>query len=346
MSRAHGAAYGGGPPGECVSVLVIGASGFLGVHVVDALRALGVEPRCGQRSTAPRLALQSRGLRAERVDLDDPALAHHLAGAEVVVHAGAHYPRSSLDRAGTLAVGRRQTRALLDAAASAGVRRLVYVSSTATVAPAPAGPSDESHVFAAAPGFGVYHDLKWEMEALVAAERRFETVIACPSGCLGAEDRRVGTCALLLAVARGLDPIHPDGLVSLVDARDVGAAVARLATMPAPPRRVILSGHDVGLHALLVALSARYGTRPPSSPLPAPAARAWADAAEAEAEATRARAPLPRELVDLVLHGRPLDTALAASALGARWRPLADTLDTFDAWARRQRLLPPTPEPT
>lgn len=326
-------------------VLVLGASGFVGVHVVDALRALGVEPVAAQRSVAPRLGLRTRAVATVRVDLDDPALADRLAGADVVVHAAAHYPRTSLDRAGTLAVGRRQTRALLDAAAAAGVRRLVYVSSTATVAPAPSGPSDESHVFPRAPGFGVYHDLKWEMEALVGAERRVETVIACPSGCLGAEDLRVGTCALLIAAARGLDPIHPDGPVSLVDVRDAAAVIARLATMPSPPTRVLASAHDVGLHALLVGLAARYGTRPPSPPLPPVAARVWADAAEREAEATGGRAPLPRELVDLVLHGRPLDTRRAAAILGAPWRPLAETLDTFDRWARRQRLLP-TPEPT
>ncbi|MDP2304718.1 MAG: NAD-dependent epimerase/dehydratase family protein [Pseudomonadota bacterium] len=327
-------------------ILVLGASGFIGVHVVDALRALGVEPLCAQRSPAPRIALRSREATVVRIDLDVPTLAEHLAGFDVVVHAAGHYPAHSLDRAGTLARGLRQTRALLDAVATAGVARLVYVSSTATVARSSDGaPSDESHVFAEPPGFGVYHDLKWEMEAVVARERRFETVIACPSACLGAEDRRIGTCALLLAMARGADPLHPDGLVSLVDVRDVGAAIARLATMPEPPRRVLLSGHDIDLHALLCALALRYGAPPPSAPLPAKAALAWADAAETYAEATGTRAPLPRELVDLVLHGGPLDTRLAVTRLGARWTPLADTLDTFDRWARRQRLLPPPRSP-
>jgi dihydroflavonol-4-reductase len=327
-----------------VRVLVIGASGFIGVHVVDALRALGVEPRCGQRAAAPRRALRARGLDAERIDLDDPDLAGRIGDAEVVVHAAGHYPRTSRYAAAALATGRRQTRALLDACASAGVRRLVYVSSTATVARRNGRPSDERDVYPRAPAFGVYHALKWEMEALVARERRVATVVACPSGCLGAEDLRVGTCALLLAAARGLDPIHPDGLVSLVDVRDAAAGIARLATMPAPPARVLLSGHDVGLHGFLTVLAERYRTPPPSPPLPAEAALAWADAAEAAAEPAGGRAPLPRELVDLVLHGRALDTSLATSALGVRWRPLDETLDTFDAWARRARLLPPTPE--
>ncbi len=330
-------------------VLVLGASGFVGVHVVDALRGLGVEPLCAQRSAAPRLGLRSRNATVVRVDLDDTTdgLAEALRGIDVVVHAAGHYPADSRDRAGTLARGRRQTRALLDAVAASGARRLVYVSSTATVAPAPGGgPSDETNVFDGPPGFGVYHDLKWEMEALVAAEDRFETVIACPSACLGAEDRRVGTCGLLLAVARGAEPKHPDGLVSLVDVRDVGAAVARLATMPDPPRRVVLSGHDIGLHDLLALLARRYGRPPPSAPLGPEEALAWADAAEASAAATGTRAPLPRELVELVLHGRPLATGLAATRLDARWTPLTVTFDTFDRWARRQRLLPPSPEPT
>jgi hypothetical protein len=45
-----------------------------------------------------------------------------------------------------------------------------------------------------------------------------------------------------------------------------------------------------------------------------------------------------------VVHGVALDASQSARALGLRYRPLADTLDAFDAWALRLGLIPAAPE--
>lgn len=326
--------------------LVLGAAGFIGLNLVDALRAEGIEPRCGRRRRTNVLPLRSRKVAMVPADLDDPAsLDAAMAGCDVVFHCAGHYPRHSLDRDAAFATGLGQTERLLDAAVRSGVRRVVYVSSTSSVAPNPdGGPSDERHVFPTSPGHGVYHDLKWEMEQRFLAERRVDVTVACPSACIGAWDLRVGTSALLVALARGMDPRHPEGVVSLVDTMDVGRALVALGRHAAPPRRVILSGESRSLHGLLVAVAERYRVPPPSPPLSADAALAYADAEEARAAREGGRAGLSREIADLIVHGVPLDARLAETALGMRWTPLATTLDTFDEWARRMRLIP-TPEP-
>lgn len=323
--------------------LVLGAAGFLGLNLVDVLRDAGVEPRCGRRKRTNVLPLRSRKVAMVHADLDDAeSLVGAMDGCDVVFHCAGHYPRHSLDRDAAFATGLRQSEAVLDAAACAGVRRVVYVSSTATVAPNPdGGPADERHVFSRAPGHGVYHDLKWAMERRFLAEDRLDVVVACPSACLGAWDLRVGTSALLVALGRGMNPAHPDGIVSLVDTADVARGLLAMADHPAPPRRVILSASSQPLHALLVTLAERYGVTPPSPALPAEAALALADAEEARALRDGGRAGLSREIADLIVHGVPLSARLAETALGLRWTPLSTTLDTFDAWARRMRLLPP-----
>jgi hypothetical protein len=132
-------------------------------------------------------------------------------------------------------------------------------------------------------------------------------------------------------------------VVNVVDARDVGEALARLAHAPAPPRRVLLSAGTRRLHELLEQIAARYQAPRPSPPLPAAAAIALADAEEARVAARGGRPALSREIVDLIVHGVPIAAGLAEAALGMRWRPLADTLDAYDAWARRMRLVPPPP---
>lgn len=329
-------------PGD--GVLVLGAAGFLGQHVVDALRAEGVEPRCGRRARGNVLGLRARRATMVVADLDEPAtLDAAMAGCGTVVHVAGHYPRLSTDRDATLARGLRQTDAVVRAARAAGVRRLVYVSSTATVRPVPGRPSAEADRYPAPPGVGVYHDLKWAMEARLDGVADLDVRVALPSGCVGPGDLRFGTAGMLLALARGDDPPHPDGTVSLVDPRDAAVGIARLARVDDAPRRLVLSAVDARLHALLVRLADRYGVAPPRPPLDPEAAVALADRAEAEVAGTPRRPAMSREIVDLALHSAVVDGTLATRALGVRYRPFAETLDDFDAWARRLGALPPSP---
>ncbi|NOY24361.1 MAG: NAD(P)H-binding protein [Oligoflexia bacterium] len=335
------------PDASTPTTLVLGGGGFLGLHTVDALQAAGLAPRCGRRRRSNVLGLRKRKVQMVPADLDDPAsLLDAMQGCEIVVHLAGHYPKTSLDPKGALALGLRQSHDVLEAAATAGVRRLIYVSSTATVARNPGGLSDEGHTFPASPGHGTYHDLKWHMEQVFLAEDRLEVLVACPAACLGPGDLRVGTCALLVALAWGMDPPHPDGDVPIVDVRDLGRAVARLALADSPPRRVILAGHNSRLQPLLETTAERYRVAQPSAAISADQAFALADAAELAVSGTADRPALSREIVDLVVHGVPLSARLAEDSLGMIWTPLSDTLDDFDAWARRLRILPPLPEPS
>lgn len=331
-------------PDPTGDTLVLGANGYLGLHVVDALRAHGVEPRCGRRARANVLGLLSRKSRMVQVDLDAPdTLDAAMSGCRTVVHVAGHYPRHSLRREETLALGERQAHAVVDAARRAGVRRLVYVSSTATVAPSD-GPSSERHTWPGPPPLGVYHALKHRMEAIFMAAGDLDVRVALPSGCVGPGDLRMGTSALLVALARGIDPPHADGLVSLVDPRDAAAGIALLALRDDAPRRVILSASTWPLHGLLVHVADHYGVAPPSPALPAAAALALAEEAEREAERTRTRARMSREIVELTVYGVPLDASLSTAALGVTYRPFAATLADFDSWATRLGFLPSPPE--
>lgn len=326
-------------------VLVLGANGFLGLHVVDALRAEGVEPRCGRRRRSNVLGLLSR--RANRVlaDLDEPeSLRAAMAGVHTVVHLAGHYPRHSLDPAGTLAIGVRQTRSVLDAAKEAGVRRIVYVSSTATVAPSDTGPSTEADRFDTPPNFGLYHRLKWAMEEVFADAGEVDMRVSLPAGCIGPGDLRVGTSAMLVALARGDDPPHPNGTVSLVDPRDAAVGIARQALRDDAPRRLILSGRSVGLHPLLVEAAAQLNVKPPSPPLPAEIM--LARAREAESAAAGKRSALSQEIVELAVYGVPVDGTLASRALGVSYRSFADSLSEFVRWATPLGFLTPQTEPT
>ncbi|MDP3235750.1 MAG: NAD-dependent epimerase/dehydratase family protein [Myxococcales bacterium] len=322
--------------------LVLGAAGFLGLNLVDALVARGQSPRCGRRVRTNVLALRQRKVPLVQTDFDlHDTLRAAMAGIDTVFHLGGHYPRLSLEPQKERALGLARLENVLDAAASAGVRRLLYVSSTATVAPRADGrPSTEADVFSAPPPWGAYHELKWHLEARAAAESRLEVLIVCPGACLGPWDLRVGTSAMLVGLARGLDVPHPDGLVSWVDARDVANALVALATHEAPPRRVLVAAESLQLQHLLEVAARFYGVIAPP-PMSDADALAFADDEEHRAAAGGPRARLARELVDLIIHGPAIAASLAQRALGITYRPLDTTLVDFDAWARRVRFIPP-----
>ncbi len=352
MTSASSAPAPGAPRSARPTSLVLGAAGFLGLNLVDHLLASGDSPRCGHRHRTNTIPLKRRGVERVIADCGDRApLNIAMRDVDVVYHLAGHYPRDARTPAITVARALHELDNVLDAAAASGVRRLVYVSSTATVARRPDGaPSSEADVFPVLPNIGAYHDVKWHMERRVLAEDRFEVSVACPSACLGPWDLRVGTSALIVATARGLAPQHPDGLVNLVDARDVARVLNLLGTHPTPPRRLLISAHSVGLHDFLTDLSHRLGVPAPPRPLTPEAAMAFADDEERRVADTPERARLAREIVDLILHAVPLDTSLVTSLLTSLttlsvgpttpFTPLWTTVFELLAFASRMRMVP------
>ncbi len=128
-----------------MNAFVTGGTGFVGAHLVDALRARGDRVTCLVRSPAKAQALGWTDVRTVRGDLDDSrALAEGCADADVVYHVAGRIAARSLDE--FLAANRDGTRRVQEAAEGSPKRpRLVLVSSAAAGGPNPRGaPIDES----------------------------------------------------------------------------------------------------------------------------------------------------------------------------------------------------------
>jgi dihydroflavonol-4-reductase len=324
--------------------LVIGATGFIGLNVVDALLSAGASVTVTRRKQSATILLSGRAVERVEASLQRPdQLRRAMVGCDAVFLCGAFYPRYSLDLNGALSEGVSGVRNACDAAVAAGVRRLVYTSTIATLKRAPRGrPADESDVATRRPRQSVYRAVKWAMQKEVerARWRGLSVVTLMPGGCLGPWDVRLGTGSVLVGVVRGSLPWWVDGVVNLVDVGDVARAHLAAATTSASDC-YCLGGHDVRVGWLLRHVAERYGGRVPETELSADAARARADADESRAAPRRERVAVPREFVDLVTSGQSVSSARAEAELGIATTPLDVALDRAHAWFVRHSYLPP-----
>ncbi|MGH7502662.1 MAG: NAD-dependent epimerase/dehydratase family protein [Longimicrobiales bacterium] len=111
-----------------MTVLVTGANGFVGNHLVGRLHADGVSVRALVRKHSNAGPLDALGVDHATADLDDNrSLGLAVAGCDVVYHlAAAHGPTATADACESVNV--RGTARLAQAAAHAGVSRFVYAS--------------------------------------------------------------------------------------------------------------------------------------------------------------------------------------------------------------------------
>ncbi|HYU89310.1 MAG TPA: NAD(P)-dependent oxidoreductase [Gemmatimonadales bacterium] len=255
-----------------MKAFVTGGTGFVGAHLVQALRARGDQVTCLVRNPAKAQALGWSDVRLVRGDLDDAAaLRDGCAGAEVIYHVAGRISARDLDE--FMRANRDGTANVLEAAAQGPPPRFVLVSSLAAAGPTvPGHPIDETRPPSPVTPYG---QSKLAAELLVREMAGSWTIVRPPT-VYGEWDREV---LKVFKLARaGLAPVFGDGSqeLSVIYAGDLAAALVAAATVPATARRVYYAAHpDVTTSRELVrAIGRAVGRQPRIVPLPGPLARA------------------------------------------------------------------------
>ena len=245
-----------------MNVFVTGGTGFVGAHLVKALRARGdsVTAMVRQPALATRLGWD-RDVRLVRGDLDDDAaLREGCHGADVVYHvAGKIAARNAAE---FMATNRDGTANVLEAARDAGAKRLLFVSSLAVAGPTtPGHPIDEQRAPAPVTDYG---RSKLAAEVLVRAMPLPWTIVR-PPVVYGEWDR--GTLKIFQLARRGIVPVFGDGSqeLSVIDAEDLARSLIAAATSPAAVGRVYFASHPTATtsRALVLAAGRALGGRAP-----------------------------------------------------------------------------------
>ncbi len=326
--------------------LVTGASGFVGAAVARALCQRGWQVRALLRSHSDPRNVRGLGLELASGDLEDPpALARALTDCQALFHVAADYRLGVADPRPLYRTNVEGTRNVFEAAVRAGVERIVYTSSVATIGlPADGAPGTEDTPVALNDMIGHYKRSKFLAEELARdyAGRGAPVVIVNPSTPIGPGDvKPTPTGQMVLDAASGRTPAYVDTGLNVVHVDDVAAGHLQAYESGRIGERYILGGENMSLHEILVQICRLAGRRPPRVRLPHAALLPVAYASEAIARLTGRGTRVTVEAVRLARKHMYFSSDKAVRELGYHWRPPLRAFEDALLWFREQGKLPP-----
>jgi dihydroflavonol-4-reductase len=322
-------------------VFVTGASGFIGGALTTRLLERGDQVVGLARSDAAAAKVAARGAEVARGDLlDENSIVEGMVGCDAAYHVAGVNSHCPSDPDMMLRVNVGGAEAAVRAAAKAGIGRMVYTSSAASLGE-PEGTVGTEDCTHRGSYLSVYDRSKHEGEQAVfaaAAETGVEVVAVNPSSVQG-PPRTGGNGGIIIAYLNGKLPVFVETQVSVVDIRDCVEGHLLAADRGESGRRYVLNGATLHSLEALEIVSELSGVRDRVRMIPPPVARAAVAMAET-AYRLRGRTPsVCRARVRTILHGHRYDGSRATRELGLRYTPVADTFARTIEWAVAEGLV-------
>ena len=324
-------------PGDLL--LVTGASGFVGSAISNAARAQGYRVRVLVRVSSPRTNI-APGDEVVVGDIRDrPSLVAALRGVRYLAHAAADYRLWSRAPEEIIRTNVDGTRAVMEEALRAGVERIVYTSSVATLELRDGAPADETHPLAESKAVGAYKKSKVISERLVEdmiRQHRLPAVIVNPSTPIGPRDvKPTPTGRIIVEGACGRMPGFVDTGLNLAHVDDVAAGHLAALRRGGIGERYILGGENVRLGTMLADIADIVGRRRPTLRFPIAALYPIAVGAEWFAHLTGKEPFATRDGLRMARHYMFFNDAKARRELGYTSRPYREAIADAIAWFKQ-----------
>ncbi len=316
-----------------MKILVTGATGFLGSHIVRRLVRDGHTVRILRRASSLLADLQ--GLPFEDVIGDitqSESAARAMADVDAVIHAAAKISYWPRDAAETVHVNSYGTFCVANAALKAGVKRFIYVSSVVTVGIPDLGrPGNEDDIYRLCKN--PYTEGKFGGEALLGhvIEKGLPAVIVNPGAIIGPVDRRRAVGGLFFP-GRINQYFYIPGGMSVVDVEDVVDGIVRAMEKGCVGERYLLTGENISYRRMREVIAEEMGEPKPFIPVPMWLLRLMARFSDAISLITgrRPRVSLPMaKFLPLELY---YSSRKAQDELGWTHRPFRDSVKRAAAW--------------
>lgn len=319
------------------SVFVTGATGFVGAHVARVLLDEGFRVRALARRGVLRPPLDALPIEWVPGDvLDRAALKRGVGGCRAVLHCAADYRLWVPDPGAMHLTNVEGTKRVLEEAGRAGVERIVYTSSVATIPSGGGAASDETRLYSSPGGVpGPYKRSKVlaERAALESVARGLPVVIVNPSAPMGPGDARpTPTGKIVVDFLNRRMPAYMDTGLNVVHVGDVARGHLLALRRGRIGERYILGGENLRLKDLLDGLARLTGLPAPRFKLPYAAAMALAGVEHVWGRLTGRPPRAPLDGVRLAAGLWFYDHRKAREELDYRPRPAAEALADAARW--------------
>lgn len=309
-------------------IFVTGGTGYIGTHLVSRLRAAGHELACLVRPTSNVAGLERAGAHLVPGHLGAPAtIRAGMNGCDAVVHLAALYEFWSPDRDAFREVNVEGTRAVLECALEAGVRKVVHVS-TAIVWGNAAWPVTEATALGPRCA-SEYARTKRQADEVAWAlhrDRGLPLVVVYPSAVLGPGDPKpTGRYVRNMVLGRLPAQVATTHPFAFVHVRDVAEITARALEREGNiGERYLASGENMTFAEMNALIADVAGISLPRLHMPDALALWNARALTAIADVVK-RPPLwgmAFDQIDMMLQGFRIDGSKAERELGVTYTPI------------------------
>ena len=328
--------------GACILPLafVTGATGFLGLNLVERLAAREWDIVAYHRATSDLARLKKFPVRLAAGDIADRAalVAGIPAGADVVFHVAGNTAMWSRRRQEQWHDNVAGTEAVLAAARERGAKRFVHVS-TVSVYGHTGTISEDSPQLGAASSMN-YARSKGAAEAAVkrAAAEGFAAIIVNPGHIVGRYDTR-NWGRMIRMVQRGKVPGVPPGGGSFCHAAAVAEALIAAAERGRVGRNYLLGGADASFLEVFRIAGKLTGKRVPKRAMPAFAIRLYARLLTGIAAITGREPDITPDIAEIITHYPRIVCERAIRELGYRPATLEAMLEDAYQWMKEEGLL-------
>lgn len=323
-------------------VLLTGASGFVGGHLMRELLGHGHQVTALSRSENADRIIQAGGARAVRGGLSDQAALNWAAeGMDAVFHCAANTSTWSRDKAAQMDTNVGGTQRLLSAATRAGVPCFVHTSSVSAFSHLIDEPLLETLTQRGGDSWVNYERSKFLGEQAVR-QSGLPYLIFNPSHVLGPGDTQ-NWARLIMMVDQDRLPGVPPGSGAFADVREIAKAQVTAWQSGVRNEAFLLGGKHVSFLHLVQAIAVLCHRKPPVRVMPATLLKAVGHISQAASYITGRMPQITPASVAITCHRLQVDSTKAKMLLGYRetdlQRLLEDTLD----WMRAEAMIRPKP---
>ncbi|CAN5769870.1 NAD-dependent epimerase/dehydratase family protein [soil metagenome] len=321
--------------------LVIGASGFLGSHVVRQLVEAGNDVRVMVRTTSDTRGIDDLDVERCYGDVfDDDALAAAMAGCDVVYYCVVDARMWLRDPAPLFRTNVEGLRHVLDVASAADLTKFVFTSTTGTLAISDSRlvTEDDPHNWTEG---GAYIEARVAAENLVFSyvrDRGLPAVALCISTTYGPRDWAPTPHGSAIAmVAAGKMPFNMGHSLEVVGIEDAARAMLLAAERGTPGERYIISDRFMSSREVNEIAARAVGAKVPRIPLPEPVLYVGSRINDLAARILKKDLMFATVGMKMAQLMSPLDHSKAERDLGWKPEPVADSIAKAARWFEEQR---------